>query len=89
MNDALATIKRRERRRGARLQLQLAQIVVFNDPDFFFSSPVEKAQTPGERERGTERCLLPGGYDNQIGIRLMLEAVIDIEPFRIYRYRRK
>jgi hypothetical protein len=43
MNDAPNTIERGKRRRGPTVQLKLAQIIIFDHPRLFLSSPVEKA----------------------------------------------
>ena len=43
MNDATGTIERGKRRRGAALQLKLAQIIILDYPRPFLCGPVEQA----------------------------------------------
>jgi hypothetical protein len=49
VDDAPTAIKRGERRRGSPLQLQFAQVVVFDHPHAFMSGPIEQTQSTFQR----------------------------------------
>jgi hypothetical protein len=72
--------------RGSPLQLQFAQIVVFDHPRAFLRGPIEQTQSPFQRQRNAERRLLPRGHDNQLCVRDVAEPVVDIDAVGVDRY---
>src|SRR6185312_17393574 len=83
MNDTLITVERRERRCSPACQLQLAQIVVFDHPDLIRGRPREQTKAPLKRQGETKRRLLTGSHDDQLRVRMVAQAMIDIDAFGI------
>ncbi|OHV64476.1 hypothetical protein LCM4577_31355 [Mesorhizobium sp. LCM 4577] len=58
MDDASIAVERRERRRGPARQLQLTQIIIFDDPGAVGRAPFEQAKPPFKREGGPQGRML-------------------------------
>ncbi len=65
VDDSSGAIRRCESRCRAAFQLELAQVVVLDDPRVCLLGPAEQRLTPTRRERHSERRLLARCYDRR------------------------
>jgi hypothetical protein len=85
MQDTSTVIERSERRSRPAGQLQLAQIIVLDDPGVAPPSPSEQRKPAGQRHRHPERRMLPWRDDRQRCVLCAPEAGSDIQAFGVDR----
>ena len=86
MDDASVPVERCKRWSGSARQLQLAQIVVFDHPNLVRSCPLEQTKAALKRQ-GAERRLLTRCHEDELGVRMVAQAMIDIDTVGINRDR--
>ena len=87
MDDAPVPVERCERWSGSARQLQRAQIVVFDHPNLVRSRPLEQTKAALKRQGGAERRLLTRCHEDELGVRMVAQAMIDIDTVGINRDR--